>query len=158
MLIIALAISLECLVVAFAGKQVRHYAHKLELSERPGYIGRATDDLLTYYMMYFFMWLLSQGLATFIGVTLSYEKLSFQNRAWNRGFLSLTVMAILIIKWILQPWFISFTDLTGSSSQMQTDHFRSIIIPSNILIATICISVIHLKNMKSIREQSISAK
>jgi hypothetical protein len=153
-LIVALAVSLECLIVAFAGSQMRQYAHKLELSEMPDYIGRTPDDLSMYYVVYFFMWLLSQGLATLIGVTISYDKLNFQNQVRKSVFIILTLMAILIIKWNFQPWFISLSELTRSASQVQTDHFRRIIIPGNILIAAICILIIRIRNMRSIRKRN----
>jgi hypothetical protein len=85
----------------------------------------------------------SQGFAVFVGVTLSYDRSSLQNRIGKYVFQFLTLVVILTIKWITEPWYISMINPTGSSvSSTQVDQFRKIIIPANILIAGISMIVI----------------
>ncbi len=138
-LIITFAVLLECAVAYVTGCQIKHYDHKIELSEQPDYNGRSADDLVKYYLALYFMWLLSQGLATFAGITLLLNRMNPETRTQKYLFLLIGVITILAIKWILQPWYIGLKGPAGQDGTSEIDRFRLIMIPSNIILATVLV-------------------
>lgn len=138
-MIITLAILLECLAVTFAGFQVKHYDHLIELSEQPDYKGRSADDLVKYYIVFYFMWFLSQGLAIFAGITLLIDRMNPENRTQKYLFLLIGVLTILAVKWILQPWYIGLKGPAGPDGTSEIDRFRLIMNPYNIIIASVLV-------------------
>lgn len=148
-LILAFALSAECLSVVFAGSELRRYDNKMEQSEMTGYRGRPAEDLMKYYMAFYLIWFLSQGIAVILAIILLYDRLKFRHSSGKYITLFLMISAIILIKWMLEPWFVSLKSPDGVPSLAEVGQLRKITIPANILIAAVMIMVMNYRNKKN---------